>query len=80
LSRRPRRVQTSKEEQYEGQQLLNNKQSETLITWLNNLTERGLPPSYEMLRNFAKEISGTKPGKHWSTRFLKKKKKNIKRS
>jgi hypothetical protein len=25
-----------------------------------------------MLRNFAKEISGIKPGKHWPSRFLKK--------
>ena len=33
--------------------------------------ECGLPPSNEMLRNFAKEIVGTKPGKNWPSCWLK---------
>ena len=65
-------MQGSREEQYEQKRLLNNTQEETLISWINDLTGKGLPPSYEMLRNFAKEISGEKPGKQWPYRFLKR--------
>jgi hypothetical protein len=71
LSKRHRGVQRSRSYQYENQQVLNNEQSKTLIKWINDLTERGLPPSHEMLRNFAKEISGNRPGKNWPTRWLK---------
>ena len=72
LSRRHRGVMHSKENQYENQRLLNSQQAKTLISYINKLSERGLYPTSEMLRNFAKEISGTKPGKHWPSRFLKK--------
>jgi hypothetical protein len=72
LSRRHRGVQSSQATQYENQRILNNQQSQTLIKWINELTERGLPPSHEILRNFVKEIVGKKPGKHWPVRFVKK--------
>jgi hypothetical protein len=71
LSRRHRGIQQPRSTQYESQRILNNQQSEQLITWVNGLTERGLPPSNEMIRNFAKEIVGTKPGKNWPSRWLK---------
>src|SRR4030081_2633933 len=64
LSRRFRGVQKSRESQYENQRLLNNQQSAQLIKWINDLTDRGLPPSLSMLANFAKELSGKEPGKH----------------
>jgi hypothetical protein len=51
------RVQGTKEAQYDDQWLLNNQQSKTPIQWTTELTKRGLPPSNEMLNNFAKEIS-----------------------
>ena len=66
LSRRHRGVQGTRESQYDDQRLLNNQQSKTLIQWINELTKRGLPPSNEMLNNFAKEICGKEPGKMWS--------------
>jgi hypothetical protein len=72
LSRHHRGVQSSHQNQYENQRILNNQQSKELIKWINQLTERGLPPSHSMLRNFAKEITGNKPGKCWPNRFLKK--------
>jgi hypothetical protein len=72
LSKRHRHVQQSHEAQYEAQRILNDQQSETLIKWINDLTKRGLPPSNEMLRNFAKEISGKELGRNWPTRWLKR--------
>jgi hypothetical protein len=71
LSKRHRGVQQSREAQYEAQSNLNHQQSKQLIQWIDELTERGLPPTHEMLRNFAKEISGQKPGKNWPGRWLK---------
>jgi hypothetical protein len=71
LSRRHRGIQGSHQHQYENQRILNNQQSKELIKWIKNLTERGLPPSCSMLQNFAKEITGTKPGICWPHRFLK---------
>ena len=72
LSRRHRGVQGTRESQYDDQRLLNNQQSKTLIQWINELTKRGLPPSNEMLNNFAKEICGKEPGKMWSHQWLEK--------
>jgi DNA invertase Pin-like site-specific DNA recombinase len=45
LSRRFNGVTRSKEAGYNNQQFLNNEQSNTLIKWVNQLTERGLPPT-----------------------------------
>ena len=72
LSKRSRGVQGTKESQYENQQILNQQQKKTLIKWINDLTTWGLPPSHQMLCNFAKEINKKKPGKIWPYRFLKK--------
>jgi hypothetical protein len=71
LSRRFRGISGSKEAQYDNQRLLNNAQSKALIKWINQLTERGLPPTNAMLENFAREISGKEPGKNWVSRWKK---------
>lgn len=72
LSRRHRGVQRSRDHQYEEQRILTNQQDKELIKYINKLTERGLFASHEMLRNFAKELTGKKPGKHWPGHFLKR--------
>ncbi|KAL3712911.1 hypothetical protein TMatcc_001613 [Talaromyces marneffei ATCC 18224] len=64
-------VTGSKEEQYDKQRILTTTQSRALIKWINQLTERGLPPTNSMLANFAREISGKEPGKNWASRWLK---------
>jgi hypothetical protein len=71
LSRRFRGISGSKEEQYNNQRLLSKEQSTALIKWVNQLTERGLPPTNAMLENFAREISGKEPGKNWVSRWKK---------
>ena len=77
LSKRHCSVQGSQKDQYESQRILNNQQAKKLIKWINKLTDRGLYPTHKILRNFAKEITGNKPGKHWPSRFLKKYNNNL---
>ncbi|KAI9037671.1 uncharacterized protein KD926_000087 [Aspergillus affinis] len=72
LTRRFRGVQHSKDEQYEDQRLLNDRQAKVLISNINRLSEKGLYISSEMLQNLAREISGKQPGKLWPGRFLKR--------
>jgi Tc5 transposase DNA-binding domain len=53
-----RGVTGSKKAQYNNQKIL------ALIKWINQLTERGLPPTNSMLANFARDISDKEPGKN----------------
>ncbi|KAF2184556.1 hypothetical protein K469DRAFT_780953 [Zopfia rhizophila CBS 207.26] len=79
LSKRHRRVQGTRAEQYENQRYLTEEQSRTLIAYINKLTARSLPPSNQMLRNFAKEIrhAEKRPGNHWPERWRKRYAKDI---
>lgn len=72
LSKRHRGKQCSREAQYENQRVLNDQQAKELVQYINRLSERGLQLSHEMLRNFAKEITGKKPGKNWPSRFIQR--------
>jgi Tc5 transposase DNA-binding domain len=78
LSRRWNNVTGSKEAGYNGQRLLTTVQSNTLKKYINNLTERGLPPTNAMVRNFAVQIAQKQPGPHWIERWLKANKKDLK--
>ncbi|KAF1961809.1 hypothetical protein CC80DRAFT_354622, partial [Byssothecium circinans] len=51
LSRRWRGVQGSRAAQYENQRLLNDRQEQELVRYVDRLCERGLPPTRSMLRN-----------------------------
>ena len=74
LSKRHRGLQGTRAAQYESQSVLTDEQSKTLVGWVNELNKKGLPPSNEMLRNFAKEIRGTgdKPSREWPVRWRKR--------
>ena len=72
LSRRHRGVMGSKAAQYQQQRLLNDQQEKTLVKYIDELCGRGLPPSRQMIRNFAAEISRQEVGKEWVSRFLKR--------
>ena len=43
-----------------------------LITYINRLTERGLPPTPQIVRNIAEEVAKTRLGIHWVTRFYQR--------
>jgi len=47
----------------ENQRLLNNTQEKELVRYINSLCERGLPPSRQIIRNFASEIGCREAGK-----------------
>ena len=64
LSRRHRNITGLRADGYDSQSFLSKKQSMVLINYINDLTNRGLPPTIAMLRNFAQEIAGKQPGSH----------------
>jgi len=70
LARHHRGVQGTHAEKCENQRLLNSTQETALIQYIDGLCKKGLPPSSQMIRNFASEIAGREAGKTWVTRFL----------
>jgi hypothetical protein len=63
LSKRWRGVQGTMAEKLENSRLLNDTQTKELLQYIEGLTARGLPPTREMIRNFASEIAGKQAGK-----------------
>lgn len=51
-------------------QLLNPQQEAELVQYIERCTERGLPPTREMIRNFASVIAKWDASDAWVTRFL----------
>jgi hypothetical protein len=47
-------------------------QEEVLITTINRLTDRGMPPTSHIVRNLAEEIIGRPVGKNWTGDFVKR--------
>jgi hypothetical protein len=70
LSRRHRGIIGSKEDSTEQKRLLSKQQQKNLVQYINTLSERGLPPTNAMVRNFAKDICGKQPGQNWVLRFV----------
>jgi hypothetical protein len=59
-------------------QCLTNDQEEVLISRINKLTDRGLPPTSHIVRNLAEEIRGEYVGKNWTGQFVKRHKDRLK--
>ena len=73
LSLRVRGITTSRAEfQSERHQCLTNAQERVLINQINRLTERGIPPTSQMVKNFAEEIIGRDVGKNWVSQFCRR--------
>src|SRR5262245_26819128 len=70
LSRRHRGVTRSAAEKHENDRLLNTRQEYDLLQYIKKLNTRGLPPSREMIRNFASEIARKPAGKCWADRYI----------
>ena len=66
LSRRHRRLTNPKSNYHENEQLLSNQQELDLVKYISKRTEMGLPPTTAMVRNFAEQIVGKRPGNGWS--------------
>ena len=70
LSRRWRGKTGSREDHVDSMSLLTKQQQKNLVSYINKLTERGIPPTHAMIRNFAYDICGKWPGKNWVYRFV----------
>ena len=53
-------------------QLLSPQQNKTLLQLVKRLTSDGLPPTPKMVRQFAKDLTGSLPGRNWPHRWLKR--------
>ena len=63
LSRRHRGVTGSRAEKISNDRNLNTTQELELVKYINSLSKRGLPPTREMIQNFALEIARKLVGK-----------------
>jgi hypothetical protein len=71
LSRRHRGKTTSrKEATSEHRQNLTTLQEQTLISYLNHLSNRNLPLTAQIVQNIAKEMARRSFGKNWTSNFI----------
>jgi predicted HicB family RNase H-like nuclease len=70
LSRRHQGLQHSNEAMGEAQQLLNPQQELELVDYIERCTRRGLPPTREMVQNFASAVAKWEVSQSWVIRFL----------
>ena len=56
----------------EYRQRLTFTQEEVLIGQINRLTDRGLPPTSQIVKNLAEEMIGSPIGKNWTGQFVKR--------
>jgi len=79
LTRRHKGQTVSKQEFLsEVQQCLNNTQEEVLIRHINLLTDRGMPPTSQIVKNLAEEIIKRPVGKNWVSSFVYRHKDELK--
>ena len=64
LLKRWRGVQGLMAQKIENQQLLNNTQQAELLLYIKGLTARGLPPTQQIIRNFASNIARRPAGNY----------------
>jgi hypothetical protein len=72
LSKRFQGITSSREEGYDSQRVLNQGQAQALLHYIRRLTDKGYPPTHDMLRNFVWEITGIEVGKCWPNRFVQR--------
>ncbi|KAI1676783.1 Tc5 transposase DNA-binding domain containing protein [Pyrenophora tritici-repentis] len=70
LSRRWRRVTGPRSNGYAQQQAISPQQELELVRYIKTLTERGLPPTREMIRNFSSKVAHQQLSESWVTRFI----------
>jgi hypothetical protein len=73
LIRRAKGKTTWREEfQSQVHQCPTDAQERILIDQINHLTERDIPPTSQMVRNFAEEMIGCAVGKNWVSQFCRR--------
>jgi hypothetical protein len=61
-----------------SRQQLTTTQEESLIEYINKLSDRGFPPTPQILKNIAEGIAKSKLGKNWVSRFCSRNQERIK--
>ena len=61
----------------EWRQRLTNAQEDQLVLQINRLTDRGIPPTAQIVRNLAEEMIGGPVGKNWTGDFVKRHKDRV---
>ena len=59
-------------------QRLSTSQEKTLIEQINRLTDRGIPPTSQMVKNMAEAMIGDSMGKNWTGEFVRRHKTEFK--
>jgi uncharacterized protein YerC len=77
LSRRHRGCQHDANAKNQAQNKLNPQQEAELIQYVNDLTKKALPPTRDMIRNFASKIAAAPVGDSWVRRFLNRNTTNL---
>jgi hypothetical protein len=72
LARRHKRVQVPRETKDYNQQKLTQQQEEELVQYIEELTARYIPPTREMIANFASTVAQEPVSESWVTRFINK--------
>jgi hypothetical protein len=73
VSRRIRGLTKSRKEALSfWHQCLTDEQEEVLIQRINDLTNRGMPPTSQIIRNLAEEMRGKLVSKNWVSLFVKR--------
>ena len=72
LSKHWRGVQVSMEEYHESQNYMTDEQAQSLINYINLLTDRGTPSTPPMVKRFVKDITGIDVGKNYVNKFWRK--------
>ena len=70
LARRHRGVQAARENKYSQQQKLTPQQEEELVRYIEELTARHIPPTRQMIANFASAVAQEAVSESWVTRFI----------
>lgn len=53
-------------------QRLNDVEEDTLLRYIDELTNRHIPPTTQIVKNLAEEILGAPVGENWANRFVKR--------
>ena len=61
----------------EYRQRLTNAQEDQLVLQINRLTDRGIPPTAQIVRNLAEEMINKSVGKNWTGDFVRRHKDRI---
>jgi hypothetical protein len=72
LARRHKGALTSLNTRFENQQALHLQQELELLRYIERLTERGLPPTHAIIRNFASQMAKRELKVHWVDRFVQR--------